>query len=272
MSVGAVVDDLDTETVAESPPDTGSGLGDLIRGKVKKPRRTMLYGVQGVGKSTWAASAPDAVFIPTEEGLNDIDCDKFPVAKSFKEFEDRLIQLAKADHTYRTVAIDSLDWLEQLVWQKVCQEKGVKSIADIGYGKGYIAALSKWRTLTEGLDALRTNGMGCVLIGHVAVRIFSDPLSDSYDVYELDLHKKAAALLQRWADAVLFLNNKVTVKKEEVKGKDRKRGIGDDDRKMYTQKRPAHPGGGRGVFGQLPYELELSYEAWINAINEAKGE
>ena len=130
----------------------------------------MLYGVQGVGKTTWAASARAPVFVQTEEGANDIGPDRFPVSTSFDEVLANLRKLGEHDHAFETVVIDSLDWLEQLIWRKVCQEKGVSSIEDIGYGKGYVAAVDLWKKVIACLDWLRDHkGMATVLIAHSRV-------------------------------------------------------------------------------------------------------
>src|SRR5690348_4280604 len=99
-------------------------------GKCPAPRRTMLYGVHGVGKSTFGAAADRPIFIQTEDGLGDIDCDKFPVAGSFTEVIGMLSELFTERHAYRTVVIDSLDWLEQLIWAEVCRKRHVASIED----------------------------------------------------------------------------------------------------------------------------------------------
>ena len=57
------------------------GMLDSIQsGKENRPPRIMIYGAEGVGKSTFAASAPNPVFIQTEDGLGEIDCCKFPLA------------------------------------------------------------------------------------------------------------------------------------------------------------------------------------------------
>lgn len=107
----------------------------------------MIYGSEGIGKSTFAALVPNPVFVQTEDGLSEIDCSKFPLAKSFDDVVLQLQAVRDEQHDYGTVVIDSLDWLERLVWDRVCADYGVKSIekADGGYGKGYVHALTYWR-------------------------------------------------------------------------------------------------------------------------------
>ena len=117
----------------------------------------MLYGTHGIGKSTFASCAPKPVFIQTEDGLGEIDCDKFPLATTFDQAMQALSELYTDEHPYRTVVVDSLDWLERLIWAEVCRKRNVESIEDIGYAKGYVFALTQWREFLEGLSALRSD-------------------------------------------------------------------------------------------------------------------
>ena len=126
-------------------------------GKLPAPRRIMLYGTHGVGKSTWGSMALKSIFIQTEDGLGEIACDIFPLARTFGEVMQALSDLYTEEHTYRTVVVDSLDWLERLIWEDVCKQKTVENIEDIGYAKGYAFALTHWRQFLAGLEALRSD-------------------------------------------------------------------------------------------------------------------
>ena len=116
-----------------------SALAHIQKGRTLMPRRVMLYGVHGVGKSTFGAMAETPVFITTEEGTNDIDCDRFPLATKYADVLGALSALYSEDHGYQTVVIDSLDWLERLIWAEVCAKRGVETIdriADGSRGRG----------------------------------------------------------------------------------------------------------------------------------------
>lgn len=159
-------------------------LEQVQRGVVSAPRRTVIYGVGGVGKSTFASMAPRPIFIPTEDGLAGIDCHRFPLATSVADVIAALAELYTEPHEYQTVVIDSLDWLQTLVYARICKERGVESIEDIPYGKGYVFALTPWREVLAGLDALRNErGMGVILIAHAQIERFADPRTDTYDRY-----------------------------------------------------------------------------------------
>jgi len=237
--------------------------------------RIVLLGVEKIGKSTFAAGFDSPIFIPVrgEEGIDDLAVPQFPASCTYGDVLQCFTSLYSEQHSHQTVVIDSASALEPLVWADTClKNDNAKSIEKVGggYGKGYTEALSSWRTITEALDALRSErNMASIIIGHVKVKRFDDPAGDSYDQYQFDVHDKAANLLYRWADVILFANTKVVVRKEDVGfNKKHARGIDATDgaRFLYTQKRPAHPGGGRGAYGRLPYELPLDYAAFTAAV------
>ncbi len=242
-----------------------------------RPPRIIMLGVEKIGKSTFASQAPKPIFMPIrrEEGIDSLGVAQFPAADNYEDIITGLGNLAKEKHDFNTVVIDSVSAFEPLIWSSVCGEGGVNSIEkyDGGYGKGYTESLRYWRTTTDWLDILRNQkNMASILIGHVKVKRFDDPTGASYDRYFMDVNDRAANYLFRWADAILFANTKVVVTTEDA-GFGKKLGKGQDltegKRFLYTQQRPAHPGGGRGVYGQLPYELPLSWGNYQTDITNA---
>jgi len=249
-------------------------LTTITKGRRPLPPRLMLYGIEGIGKSTFGARAPDPIFVPTEDGLGEIDCHQFPLAKSFGEVDEALMDLVREPHEYQTVVIDSLDWLERLIWDEVNAEYGVKSIekVDGGYAKGYTHALTQWRQFLTRLDSLRLGrGMVVILIAHAKVEKFEDPESAAYDRYSPRLHKHASALVTEWADAVLFATRRFRTETEEG-GFNRNRTIatplGKDggERILRTIGGPACIAKNR--YG-LPAELPLSWDALVAAMTAA---
>ena len=194
-------------------------LENIQTGKEQKPPRIMIYGSEGVGKSTFGASAPGAIFVQTEDGLGEINCKKFPLAHSVAEVLSELTALRDEPHDFQTVVIDSADWLERLIFDEVCREYGVRSIekADGGYGRGYTHALTHWRKVIALLQELRDKrNMMVILVAHAKVERFEDPENAAYDRYTPRLHKHAASLIAEWVDAVLFANKKFRVTKENA--------------------------------------------------------
>ena len=196
-------------------------------GRTSSPPRIMVYGTEGIGKSTLAARSPQPVFVQTEDGLGEIDCHKFPLAGTFDDVIAALTELHAEEHDFQSIVVDSLDWLERLIWDAVCETYGAKSIekVDGGYGKGYIYALSPWRQFLDRLSALHKDRcMAVILIAHAKIEKFEDPESSPYDRYSPRLHKHAGALLTEWCDAVLFATRKLRTQTEDT-GFGRKRTI-----------------------------------------------
>jgi hypothetical protein len=196
-------------------------------GRTTRAPRLLTYGTEGIGKTSWAASSPTPIFIQTEDGLGNVDAARFPLAHSYEDAAQALDELLTESHTFETVVIDSLDWLERLIWDKTCREANATSIerVDGGYGKGYTVALAYWREVVAKLDALRDQrNMACILIAHAKVERFEDPESNAYDRYAPRLHKLAAALICEWCDAVLFATRKFRTTTEDG-GFNRKRAI-----------------------------------------------
>jgi len=193
-------------------------LSQIQTGKTRMPPRILLYGVEGVGKSSLGAAARKPIFIQTEDGLGEIDCHKFPLARSFEDVESALTELHTESHSYQTVIVDSADWLERMIWDRLCRAYGVNSIekVDGGYGKGYIHALSYWSKVLGRLAALRDErGMMVMLMAHAKVEKFEDPEAPTYDRYSPRLNKHASALLAEWCDAVLFATRKIITRTED---------------------------------------------------------
>lgn len=242
-------------------------LSQLTRASQPKPPSMLIHGVAGVGKTTFAAEAPKPVFLLTEDGLGTLEVDHFPLAKHFDEVIGALAALYSEPHDYRTVVIDSIDWLEPLIWAKTCKDNGWKSIEDAGYGKGYVAALDLWRQYLEGLNALRNErGMAVVQIAHTEIKRFDSPEHDPYDRYVIKLHARAAALLQEYADVVLFANYRISTVKADV-GFNKKvnRALGSGERVIHSSERPAFLAKNR--YG-LPDTLPLDWLAFAQAMPE----
>lgn len=242
-----------------------------------RPPRVILLGGEKLGKSTFASESPNCVFLPIngEEGIDDLSVAKFPVAKTYDEVKDAINTLISENHEYKNLAIDSSSALEPVIFTEICKRWKVDTIEKVGsgFGRGYVEATSLWKELTEGLDILRNQkNMGIFIIGHISTKQFNDPLTESYSQYTWDIHTKASAIMNRWADCILFMNTKVyTTTEDGGFNKSETKATSSGGRFLYTQSRPTHPGGGRGVYGKLPYEIAIecgsSYSAWIEAIN-----
>ncbi len=223
-------------------------------GKHPAPRRCMVYGVQGVGKSTFGATGDRPIFIQTEDGLGEIDCAKFPQARSFNDVMAALVELRTLQHEFHTVVIDSLDWLERLIWHEVCAAENVANIEKIGFQKGYTFALNYWRQFLAALDDLRRDRqMAAILIAHSKVEKFQTPEDSAFDRFSPRLHKLAASVVMEWCDEVFFATYSITTDPKKIKN------VTVPDRIMRTCEGPTHVAKNRL---NMPYELPLEWAAY----------
>ncbi len=228
------------------------------------PQRILLYGVQGLGKTTFGCTFESPILLRTEDGAAALDVPTFPtVCQSYGDIIAALSALHDGEHNFKTLVLDSLDWLEPLVFAQTCARLSVPSIESVGYGKGYTEADDDWRLLMGWLDSLRHNrGMNIVLIAHSEIKTFTPPDSDPYDRYQIRIHKRAFALWQEWADLVLFCNYVSHIVRQTETKNSKKRAEGSGDRIIYTQERPAFLAKNR--WG-LPPEIPIGKDAtWSN--------
>jgi hypothetical protein len=249
-----------------------SMLARIQRGVVARPPRLVLYGTPGIGKSTFGAQTPKPIFLPTEDGLDQIDCERFPLATKYEDVSAALNELRTDQHEYETVVLDSGDWLERLIFDRVCADFGVKNIekADGGYARGYIHALNYWREVIDLLNALRDQrGMVVLIIAHTKIEKFEDPEVPPFDRYSPRLNKHAASLITEWADAVLFATRKLRTQTDDA-GFGRKRtiahAVGKDggERIIRTVGGPTCLAKNRY---SLTEELPLSWAAFVAALS-----
>lgn len=230
----------------------------VIKGRVIKPRRIVLYGVAGIGKNTWAAGAPDPLFIQTEDGSDDIGVDRLPVCRTLADLQAHLRMVLLEDHQYRTLVMDSLDQSETLIHSIVAAGSGKSTVGDIGFGRGYEEAVADVRKILFVLDKIReVRGMTVILIGHAKIERFEDPGNEAYDRYSLQMHRKAAAEVMHWADEVLFANYKTFVRKTEQGFRERNVAAGTGERFLFTREMPAYYAKNRL---DLPPELPMPKE------------
>lgn len=237
-------------------------LASISRSAAVKAPRIALYGPHGLGKTTFGAKAPKPIFILTEDGLGTIDVPHFPLAKTQADVIDAIGALYQEEHDFQTVVVDSLDWLDQLIWHDINAKYDAK---DMAYGKGAVIAAEHWRNILDGLNALRNDrNMAVVLLAHAQIKRFDSPETEPYDRYLPKLQDRSSALVQEWCDCVLFTNFKTFVTKSDAGfNKEVSRGITTGERLLYTVEKPAFVAKNR--YG-LPESLPLSWQAFSAAI------
>jgi len=250
------------EAPKEETKPAPSLLSGVVKGRIHQPPRMLLYGIHGIGKSTFAAAAPSPIFIPTEDGANEIDVPKFPQVKSRIEVMDILRALYKEKHDYKTVVLDSADWFEDFIQAELRAEFTEK---ELGFGRESLFAEGKMSDVLGAFSMLRTKrDMAVIVIAHSEVKRFDSPITEPFDRYQPKLTARLSSLLQEWADAVAFCNYDISVKKEDVGfSREVRRGISSGDRVMYTEERPAFYAKNRY---QLPVEMPLSWEEFAKHV------
>lgn len=229
----------------------------LVVGKQELPPRICVYGVHGVGKSTFASQFPSPIFISTEDGLSSLDVTSFPRAKKVEDVAESIATLAKEEHNFKTIVVDSVDWLiEPLIIADIDSRYDEKAQA---YGKGQMYVAETFREILQGLDVLRKKrGMNVVLLAHSAVVRFDDPRTEPYDRYQPKVPNRCSGILQEWCDIIAFAGYKVMIKKSDAGFNQQKaRGITTGERLLHFVEQPAYVAKNRYA---LPDELEMNYE------------
>jgi hypothetical protein len=242
-------------------------LASVVKGKLVRPIRVLIYGTEGVGKSTFGADAPSPIFLGAEDGTSQLDVARFPTPETWEDVLEAIRVLTVDEHEYKTLVVDSLDWVEPILWKYVCrQNKNVSSIEEVGggFGKGYSAALDDWRVFLSSLEKLMSaKQMNIVFVAHSWVKPFKNPDGADFDRYEMKLNAKAAGLMREWVDAMLFARYETLVDKDERTK--RVRGVDTGARLLFTERRAAYDAKNR--YG-LPECIPLSwsdFEAGVKA-------
>lgn len=230
----------------------------IISGKIIKPQKVVIYGPEGIGKSTFAAQFPKPLFIDTEGSTSHLEVDRLPRPTSWQMLKQYIKALKSDTMGYHTLVIDTADWAERLCEEAICQSNGKVGIEDFGYGKGYTYVKEEFGRLLDSLSDLIDAGMNVVLTAHSIIRKFELPEeTGAYDRYELKLGQKAgnqcAALAKEWADMVLFVNYKEIV----ITTKDNKKKVSGGKRVMYTAHNPCWDAKNRhGLAEELPFDYQ----------------
>lgn len=226
----------------------------ITRGARPAAKKVVLYGPEGIGKTTFAAHFPDPLFIDTEGGSDPYDLARLPAPESWQMLAAELRQVLADPGCCRTLVLDTLDWAERLCRDDLLARTKKTSIEAFGYGKGYVYLAEEFGRLLGLLEQIRGEGIHVVCTAHAALRKFEQPDElGSYDRWELKLTKNVTPLVKEWADLLLFANYKTVVVRSET-GKDKAQG---GSRVLYTSHHPCWDAKNR--YG-LPEEMPFAYE------------
>ena len=227
----------------------------LTQGIRQEPQRIVLYGPEGIGKSTLASQLPDPVFLDVEGSTSDLNVVRAPVPGSWRALVDAVTEFGRDHHGRKTLVVDTADWAEKLCISHVCASNNMTSLGgEKDFGRSYNLLEQEWCRFLDSLSRVATSGMHVCLTAHAGVKNTRQPDVDAgYDRWELKMERKTAAATKEWARTVLFLNYKTYI----VEDKGKKRGTG-GHRVMCTNHTPAWDAKNRVG---LPDELRLEYPA-----------
>lgn len=229
-----------------------------------KPPKVVVYGVPGIGKTTFASRAPNPIFVLAEDGLGHLDVPSFPRATGYQDILDAIAVLQRGPHDFGTFVLDGLDAVEPMLWQHVANKAGKANIEDFGYGKGLsLFAPAEWTRLLGLLDDLRDRrGMCIVLLAHSKVSEFRDPTLAPYDRYTMRLHDRAESLVRGWTDNLLFAHYE-TRTVQSGRDEQRRIGVSTGRRLLETQERPGWNAKNRY---SLPETIGLDWDEFLNGV------
>ena len=238
----------------------------ISNGRIARAQKVVLYGSEGIGKSTLAAMFPNPLFIDTEGGTAHMDVRRIAKPGTWVELMDILNEVSMTPDICGSLVIDTADWAEQLAVSHVCAKYKKAGLEDFGYGKGHTYLAEEFTPFFRALDRIIGAGIHVVVTAHAKMRKFEQPDEmGAYDRWEMKLSKQVAPLFKEWCDMLLFLNYQtyvVTTENKSTKAQGGKRVI-------YTSHHPCWDAKNRHG---LPEVLDLDYEniAHIFEKGEAK--
>lgn len=240
----------------------------ITKGKVERPPRAVIYGFEGVGKSTIAAGAPNVFFLDANQGSHKLNVERV-VPESWDEVFEWLEAIEHGHVKCDNVALDVLSDFENMSHAKLFPNSTISKYEG-GYGKGDDVALMEWRRLLAQVERVWLRGKGIIFVAHAQVKKFEDPTGPGYERFELACRKNIAALLKGWSDYVFFARESVTTVAE--KGKPT-RATTTGERWLYTKRTPAYDAKARGT-ALFPERIPLSWDEFARAVKEddARGE
>lgn len=235
----------------------------ITSGIVYDPQKVIIYGPEGIGKSTFASKFPDPVFIDTEKGSLKLDVKRLPKPSSWAMLLDEVDSVRRGEVQCKTIVIDTADWAEKLCLRSICASKKWDGIEAPGFGKGYVYAKEEFGKLLDLLEEVLLSGRNVAITAHAQISRVDQPDEfGSYDRWSMKTTKWVAPLLREWCDMLLFANYKTFVVKDGD-GKNAKGKAQGGQRVMYTTHHPCWDAKNRDG---LPEECPFDFSAIAHVI------
>ena len=243
----------------------------LVKGTKKaSPPKMLIYSEHGLGKSSLAAASPAPVFINIEDGLSEIETNAFPVTETYEDVKEQLSAILKEDHEFKTLVIDTVDWLETRINEYVCKNGSKESISDFSYGSGFQQTFEETVKIVKMLNKIhKERNMGIILLSHAIIKSFSNPLGDDYDTYRLKLREKNAELYLEYATLVGFLHIPVFVATETKGFSEKTKAVSPNSRILSVNPSACYSAKNR-YFLTEDINIPSPSEGWKNLITAIK--
>ena len=232
---------------------------NITSGVVRRAQKVVIYGPEGIGKSTLASKFPNPLFIDTENGTQHMDVRRVDAPTSWAMLMETVRAVRDNPEVCGTLVLDTADWAEMLCVSHVTANAQVDSIESFSYGKGYVYLQEEFGRLLNLMSEVVDRGVHVVITAHAKMRKFEQPDElGAYDRWEMKLSKQVGPLLKEWCDFLLFANYKTfaVATQTDKKGKPTKvKGQG-GKRVMFTSHHPCWDAKNRVG---LPEELPLDY-------------
>lgn len=237
----------------------------ITKGRQERKPRVLVYGPSAVGKTTFAAGAPNPFIIDADKGSHNLDVQRF-VPANWDEARECLTAVEKDEIKCDSLVCDSVTELEALSYAALFGGEAIDTWGK-GYGRGDTRAIQEWREVLAQLERIWMKGKAIVVVAHTVVKRFEDPtLPSGYDRFEIAARKQLAQLLHQWMDYTLFCREDVTPLGKDAKNKAVTTGI----RYAYTRRMPAYDAKARGTT-QFPDKISLSWAEFAAAIKNDSG-
>ena len=228
---------------------------NITSGKVSRAQKIVVYGSEGIGKTTFASAFPKPLFIDTEGGTAQMDVNRLAMPDSWDGLVALIEEVSRNPGICGTLVIDTADWAEQLCIKDICSKYKKSGIEEFGYGKGYTYISEEFSRFLAACDKVIAADMNVLITAHAKMRKFEQPDEmGSYDRWEMKLTRQVAPLIKEWSDMLLFCNYKTFVVSQEG-GKSKGQG---GKRVIYTSHHPCWDAKNRHA---LPAEMDMSFDS-----------
>jgi hypothetical protein len=231
----------------------------LIRGRQQKPLKLFIYGRNGIGKTTFASQFDKPVLLDLEDNASHVEIDRWFLS-AYKDVQTFLYELRIQPHDFKTVILDSVDALQNLIIEDIVTRHNVKTLSDVGgYGAAYAELKTEFGNILKRMNALFRKEMNIIFTGHETVSRIEEPGERVYDRITPAIREPNYSQICNWCFAVFYATSRVRREAEENLGfnQTRKSNVSRvSTRIFYTEPSAAHLA--KNIF-KLPNPMEINY-------------